>query len=101
MNYKEKVCPKCGNSEDDLFDADEELGIDEPFCGRCNIRVSNFISKLAKARAEAIDDKIKNFWINEQNAKDYHIDIQKTNDWEKYIIYKKEKIWEFIIPNIK
>lgn len=43
---QEKVCPSCGNWEEDLFEPNEELGIDERFCGRCNIRESKFITKL-------------------------------------------------------
>lgn len=38
-----RKCPRCWNTEDDLFEQDEELWIDEPFCWRCNIRYSKFV----------------------------------------------------------
>lgn len=69
--------------------------LNTPYWWMCDI-----IDKLAKERADAIDDKIRSFWITEENAKNYHIDIQKTNDWELYKIYKKENIWEFLISSI-
>ena len=66
------------------------------------------VEKLAEERSKAIDEKIKSFWITEENAKDYHIEIKLgetfkvTNNmiskWgDKYFIYKKQYIWEFII----
>lgn len=54
------------------------------------------INQLAVDMEKAIEDKIKEFWITEENAKDYHIETEAINTWFIYRIYRKEKIWEFI-----
>lgn len=59
--------------------------------------INDFLERIMELKAKFIDDKIKEFWITEGNAKDYHIEIKKTNAWDIYNIYRKEKVWEFIV----
>ncbi len=71
--------------------------IDEELNSPYWVWISDMINKLAEDRSKAIDDKMREFWITEENARNYHIDIHKTREWYNYKIYKKEKIWEFNI----
>jgi len=58
--------------------------------------ISDMLKVVMEARTKAIDEKIKEFWITTQNYKEFHIDIENSAEWKKYIVYKKEKLWEFI-----
>lgn len=83
------------------------INIDQDLNG-CFWWMNEIIEKLAKEREKAIEEKIKEFWITEENAKDYYIEIKLGKPFEvdnnmiskwgdKYFIYKKQYIWEFII----